>query len=74
MQFTTLDAGHAVKAGVNCAVTFRGAWWFSACTESNLNGRYARGAAADDAHGVQWASLHGYSYSMQTSEMKIRPY
>ena len=73
MQFTTSDSDNDVWGG-NCAVTFHGAWWYSACHASNLNGLYLGGAHTTYADGIEWNSWHGYYYSLKATEMKIAAY
>ena len=71
MQFTTHDRDND-RSGSNCAVVYRGAWWYNACHSSNLNGLYLRGAI--DARGVVWSTFNTPSdyYSLKWSEMKLR--
>ncbi|XP_022800799.1 ryncolin-1-like, partial [Stylophora pistillata] len=57
----------------NCAVTRKGAWWYSACHSSNLNGFYHHGKHTSFADGVNWYHWKGYYYSVKRAEMKIRP-
>ncbi|XP_048750406.1 ficolin-2-like [Ostrea edulis] len=39
MQFTTYDVDNDAKIG-NCAVMFKGGWWYNACHCTNPNGLY----------------------------------
>ena len=71
-QFSTFDQDNDVYSG-NCAVQFRGAWWYSACHASNLNGFYYGGPHASYADGVEWYTWTGHQYSLKSSEMKIKP-
>ena len=71
MQFSAFDADHDMLPGFNCAVTYRGAWWYNACHASNLNGVYLRGAHTSFADGIEWYYWTGYYYSLKFTEMKI---
>jgi len=57
----------------NCAIRFQGAWWYSACHNSNLNGLYFKGEHETFGNGVNWNHWKGYHYSLKTTEMKLRP-
>ncbi|XP_044848635.1 ficolin-2-like [Mauremys mutica] len=72
MMFTTQDRDNDFSI-TNCAITFKGAWWYRDCHMSNLNGLYLSGAYESYADGVNWASGKGHKYSYWLSEMKIRP-
>ncbi|XP_052870886.1 ryncolin-1-like [Anopheles cruzii] len=72
MKFSTLDSDNDTWEG-SCAVTYNGAWWYSACHRSNLNGRYLWGETKEYATGMVWYSLRGYYYSLKSSKMMIRP-
>ncbi|XP_072023047.1 techylectin-5B-like, partial [Amphiura filiformis] len=57
----------------NCAGEYGGAWWYTSCHNSNLNGQYLRGPTREYAKGVVWNQWRGYSYSLKRTEMKVRP-
>lgn len=52
---------------------FKGAWWYTACHASNLNGFYHAGEHESYADGVNWRPWHGYYYSLKKTAMMIRP-
>ncbi|KAK7090762.1 ficolin-2-like [Littorina saxatilis] len=72
-QFSTKDRDHD-KSGLNCAQYFHGAWWYKGCHVSNLNGEYKTSSSAPSKDGMNWDTFGGVNtYSMQFTEMKIRP-
>ncbi|CAH1801236.1 unnamed protein product [Owenia fusiformis] len=42
-QFTTYDQDNDHENSGNCAITYKGAWWYNGCHQANLFGIYARG-------------------------------
>ncbi|EDO35260.1 predicted protein, partial [Nematostella vectensis] len=70
--FSTKDRDND-SAGASCAIIYKGAWWYTACHSSNLNGKYYHGSHASYADGVNWRAWKGYHYSLKHTEMKIRP-
>ncbi|GBM28056.1 Ficolin-1, partial [Araneus ventricosus] len=72
-KFTTKDQDNDNHADGNCALSYKGAWWYGACHASNLNGVYYRGAHESYADGVNWAAFKGHNESLDKTEMKIRP-
>jgi len=71
-QFTTWDNDHDDIANDNCAVIYKGAWWYTSCHSANLNGAYLNGPHTSYADGVEWLSWSGYYDSLARTEMKIR--
>ena len=71
MKFTTQDRDND-KAGGNCALEWKGAWWYNYCHRSNLNGLYL-GSADRSAKGMRWRYWKLDGRSMKKTAMKIRP-
>ncbi|XP_069950906.1 ficolin-1 [Cherax quadricarinatus] len=71
-KFSTKDNDLDTYSG-SCAVSYLGAWWYSSCHSSNLNGKYLRGAHESYANGVNWYPFRGHHYSLKKTEMKLRP-
>ncbi|CAH2316845.1 Hypothetical predicted protein, partial [Pelobates cultripes] len=71
--FSTKDRDNDRRVVGSCANIYKGAWWYTECHVSNLNGLYLRGNHSSFANGVNWRSGRGYNYSYKISEMKIRP-
>ncbi|NP_001079137.1 ficolin-2 precursor [Xenopus laevis] len=57
----------------SCAERYKGAWWYTSCHVSHLNGLYLGGKHSSSANGVNWRSGRGFNYSYKVSEMKFRP-
>ena len=70
MKFSTYDRDNDEWSAGNCASDYTGAWWYNACENSNLNGRYVPGA--NNYSSVTWKPWRGYN-SLNASTMKIRP-
>ena len=71
-QFSTYDRDNDLNGSVNCAVMFKGAWWYYSCHWSNLNGLYHRGSHSSYADGVNWSTWKGPYYSLKFTDMKVR--
>ena len=62
------------KYGGNCAVMFKGAWWYNGCYKSNLNGLYNSDSRSTSMwYKVSWRHWTGSPHSIKKTEMKIRP-
>ncbi|XP_071954178.1 ficolin-1-like [Antedon mediterranea] len=70
--FSTSDQDNDENESSSCAVTYKGAWWYTSCHSSNLNGLYLEGETEQFATGVVWKTWKTYYYSLKTTEMKIR--
>ncbi|XP_073233519.1 microfibril-associated glycoprotein 4-like [Porites lutea] len=73
MPFSTKDQDNDQDPGKSCAISYKGAWWYNKCHESNLNGRYLNGKHSSTANGVNWLHWKGHYYSAKRAEMKIKP-
>nr|XP_014436144.1 tenascin [Pelodiscus sinensis] len=68
-SFSTFDKDND-SAITNCALSYKGAFWYKNCHRVNLMGRYG-----DNNHsqGINWFHWKGHEYSIQFAEMKLRP-
>ncbi|XP_038061080.1 microfibril-associated glycoprotein 4-like [Patiria miniata] len=73
LPFSTNDHDNDVWGTHNCAQLRHGAWWFGGCAVSDLNGEYYPDEhATGNEKGVFWRDWIGHSYSLKTSQMKLR--
>ncbi|XP_067894106.1 tenascin-R [Heterodontus francisci] len=68
--FSTKDRDNDV-AITNCAMSYKGAWWYKNCHRANLNGKYGENR---HSQGINWYRWKGHEISIPFVEMKIRPY
>ncbi|XP_038589925.1 tenascin isoform X4 [Micropterus salmoides] len=67
--FSTYDNDNDI-AVTNCALSYKGAFWYKNCHRVNLMGKYG-----DNSHskGINWFHWKGHEHSIEFAEMKIRP-
>ncbi|XP_069465823.1 ficolin-1-like isoform X1 [Ambystoma mexicanum] len=70
--FSTKDRDNDASPS-SCSATYKGAWWYIGCHNSNLNGQYLAGEHKIYGVGINWQTGKGYYYSYKSSEMKFRP-
>ena len=82
-RFSTFDSDNDSHSTGNCASLLFGGWWFNACHNSHLNGKYCSGGKMaldiDSKNiifnsGIHWYSngFNGHSDSLIFTEMKVR--
>ncbi|CAF1440710.1 unnamed protein product, partial [Didymodactylos carnosus] len=72
--FSTFDNDNDKLFYDNCALTYHGAWWFTSCFQSHLNGQYIRSPLAlynTARNGIHW-NTYGLYHSMRETTMRIR--
>lgn len=73
MKFSTYDRDNDIST-YNCADVFSGAWWYTDCHFSNLNGKYLGGYHKSAADRIEWYTWKGHHYSLKTVKMTFRKY
>ncbi|XP_076467469.1 ficolin-1-like isoform X2 [Babylonia areolata] len=71
--FSTMDRDHDSSGRKNCAEKMHGAWWYQACSQANLCGRYYNSSRAPAKDGVIWKAWRATSYSLKFAQLRIRP-
>eukprot|EP00058_Branchiostoma_floridae_P001332 XP_002586820.1 hypothetical protein BRAFLDRAFT_62198 [Branchiostoma floridae] len=74
-RFSTVDRDNDDWSGHCSQLYGQGGWWFENCGASYLNGRYLGncGSSCSGGQGVLWYRWKGWSYSLKSVSMKIRP-
>lgn len=76
MRFSTNDRNNDNHQNSNCPRNYTGGWWFNACGETNLNGRYlwlrAKGRSTR-RRGIHWKPGTGPSYFLKMTKITVRP-
>eukprot|EP00794_Sanderia_malayensis_P006873 gene6873-7648_t len=71
MQFSTKDRDND-RYSLNCASSFKGAWWYYNCLYSNLNGLHPRKGGSASTTGLSWYHWGNKYGTIRFSEMKLR--
>ena len=71
MMFSTKDKDNDINQN-SCAQIYKGAWWFTRCHSSNLNGKYLGGQHSNFANGIIWNTWTGGFYSLKSTRMMIK--
>ncbi|XP_036413255.1 microfibril-associated glycoprotein 4-like isoform X1 [Colossoma macropomum] len=73
-KFSTFDKDQDANKDGNCAKSYLGGFWYSACHHANPNGIYLWGKDGTFyAIGNVWYHWKGYDYGLKFISMKIRP-
>ncbi|KAF7659034.1 hypothetical protein LDENG_00004190 [Lucifuga dentata] len=76
MMFSTKDRDNDNHLDSNCAHNYTGGWWFNACGDTNLNGKYfhmrSKGRS-ERRRGIQWQPGRRASYSLWFTQISIHP-
>ncbi|XP_040187280.1 ficolin-1-like [Rana temporaria] len=72
MKFTTEDQDNDERSSANCAVQFKGGWWYNECYKANMNGLYYLEPDTSNL-GINLQIDKGMQFSYKFTEMKIRP-
>ncbi|XP_041914156.1 angiopoietin-related protein 3-like [Alosa sapidissima] len=75
IRFSTKDRMNDEHQEPSCTNDYTGGWWFSACSDINLNGRYTNGkphGRADRRKGTHLKAHARSSFSLKSSQITIR--
>ncbi|KAL7645265.1 UNVERIFIED_CONTAM: hypothetical protein RMT77_003651 [Armadillidium vulgare] len=72
MKFSTQDQDND-QLDENCAVRYKGGWWYNVCLRSNLNGLPHKGSHSSHDDGIIWHPFRGFYYSLKHTKLSIRP-
>ncbi|XP_050088564.1 ficolin-1-like [Anopheles aquasalis] len=69
MKFSTKDRDNDEHSSEHCAQVHEGAWWYNACSDANLNGRYLN---AQSYKSMIWYDFDDDNQGLAYSRMMIR--
>lgn len=76
MMFSTKDRDNDNHQDSNCAHSFTGGWWFNACGDTNLNGRYFHmrpKGRSERRRGIQWRPGQKAAHSLKLTQISVCP-
>ncbi|XP_071348341.1 angiopoietin-related protein 3-like [Trachinotus anak] len=76
MMFSTKDRDNDNHQDLNCAHSNTGGWWFNACGDVNLNGRYFHmrpKGRSERRRGIQWKPARKASYFLKLTQISVAP-
>ncbi|XP_056246421.1 angiopoietin-related protein 3-like [Seriola aureovittata] len=76
MMFSTKDRDNDKHQDLNCARSYTGGWWFNACGDTNLNGRYFHmrpKGRSERRRGIQWKPARKAPYFLKLTQISVYP-
>ncbi|KAH0618547.1 hypothetical protein JD844_017866 [Phrynosoma platyrhinos] len=77
VKFSTKDHEANTERNINCPESYSGGWWYSACEETNLNGKYikpsSKGRLERKKRGLYWKPPKGRPYLLKSTKLMIHP-
>ncbi|XP_018532843.1 angiopoietin-related protein 3 [Lates calcarifer] len=76
MMFSTKDRDNDNHQEFNCANNYTGGWWFNACGDTNLNGKYFQmrtKGRSERRRGIQWKPSRKAFYSLKLTQISVHP-
>ena len=71
-MFTTTDRDNDESSSRNCAIVYKGGFWYNDCHEANPTGIYYPGAGSPFGQGLSWATCYGQVYSPKVYILKFK--
>nr|XP_034308486.1 ficolin-2 [Crassostrea gigas] len=72
LMFTTKDQDNDLRSTGNCAVDYKGGWWYENCHCTNPNGLYLAGNTTLYGEGITYVHWLKDYYSLKTIRLMVR--